>query len=234
MTGDEIADRSDAALRMINVTKVYRETVEDVWACRDINLSVRPRDLVWISGPSGAGKSTLLLAAALITPVDSGTICLGGIDGSALSEKHRANLRLKRLGVIFQDYMLIDSFTAEENVLLPLEAAGWPSGERRLEARRQLAVVGLDGLGVRRPEQLSGGQRQRVAIARALAGGKSLVLADEPTGSLDSRTSREIFGLLRRLADAGVAVVVASHDVECGEVADVRYDMVDGRIVRVA
>jgi ABC-type lipoprotein export system ATPase subunit len=215
------AGRETLSLR--SVSKSYRDGTETVWACRQVDLSVGKGELALVRGPSGAGKSTLLLAGAGLIEPDEGVVSIGGTVVSART-------RLERVGVVFQDHLLIDEYTAEENVMLPLEARGWTTARARTEAGDWIVAAGLGGLALarRRPAELSGGQRQRVAIARALAGDKTVILADEPTGSLDSRSSAEVFALLRELADGGVAVLVASHDPECARFADQTYDMRDG------
>jgi putative ABC transport system ATP-binding protein len=215
-------------LHLESVSKRYVDGTESVWACRMVDLSLGEGELVLVRGPSGAGKSTLLLAAAGLVEVDSGVVVVDGTRVTDASEAERARLRLERVGVVFQDYLLVEEYSAEENVLLPLEARGWAARRARDEARQWLDAVGLDGLARRRPAELSGGQRQRVAIARALAGDKRLILADEPTGSLDSHASADILALLRKLADNGAAVVLASHDPEAATVADHTFVMRDG------
>jgi putative ABC transport system ATP-binding protein len=220
-------------LRVESMSKTYHDGSETVWACRDVDLTVSTGELVWLRGVSGAGKSTLLTASAGLVTIDSGAITVGDSLYSNTSEKARAALRLTHVGIVFQDFLLIEEFTAEENVMLPLEATGWSTARARAEAKTWLDIVGLGTMLGRRPAQLSGGQRQRVAIARALVGGKSLILADEPTGSLDSATTTEIFILLRQLAESGVAVLVASHNPQFTDFADRTFDMKDG-VLRLA
>ncbi len=148
----------------------------------------------------------------------------------SLDEDARALLRLRSVGMVFQDDALIEEFTAAENVALALEARGVKSGAALSEAEMRLAAVGLEGLGPRRPDQLSGGQRQRVGIARALAGGRRIIVADEPTGSLDSETSARLFELITELCRGGVLAIVCSHDPLCADYADSVYEMTDGRL----
>lgn len=217
-------------LHIDDLTKTYHDGTETVWACNKVTLDVHPGELVWLRGASGSGKSTLLMAAAGLLEPDTGTITLAGQPHSTTTPTTRARTRLTTIGVIFQDYLLLDEFTAAENVMLPLEAQGRTTTDARTEAHHWLDVVGLTGLADRRPHQLSGGQRQRVAIARALVGGKTLILADEPTGALDSTTTRGIFELLRTLADQGIAIVMASHDPSFAGYADTIYDVTDGTI----
>ena len=183
-----------------------------------------------VFGASGSGKTTLLNLLAGLDLPDSGEVQVGGVNVGGLDESGRARLRLRTLGVVFQDYNLLEEFTAAENVALPLEAAGADAGPARDEAFGQLARVGLAGLEARYPHQLSGGQRQRVGIARALTGQRAILLADEPTGSLDSAATAELFALIRTLCDDGLLAVVCSHDPECRRFADTVYEMTDGRL----
>lgn len=187
-------------------------------------------EFVCVFGASGSGKSTLMNLLAGLDLLDSGEIQAGGRDVGKLDESGRAKLRLGTVGVVFQDHNLLEEFTAAENVALPVEASGTDAGTAREEALRQLARVGLSSLEARYPHQLSGGQRQRVGIARALTGQRAILLADEPTGSLDSAASTDLFALIRKLCDDGLLAVVFSHDHECRRFADTLYEMTDGRL----
>ncbi|MFD5161658.1 ABC transporter ATP-binding protein [Streptomyces hawaiiensis] len=219
-----------ALIRTKDVCKAYRSEVETVWAARDVDFSARPGEFVCIYGASGSGKSTLLNLLAGLDLADTGEIRVGGVDVGAANERQRAELRLRTVGVVFQDHRLIQEFTAAENVALPLEARGLSTAQAREEALRQLARVGLAGLEDRLPRQLSGGQRQRVGVARALTGQRAVLLADEPTGALDSAATGELFQLIRKLCDEGVLAVVCSHDPRCRDYADTVYEVVDGRL----
>ncbi|WP_306214341.1 ABC transporter ATP-binding protein [Actinoplanes sp. RD1] len=215
-------------IRVAGVSRAYRTDVESVWAARDVDFVARPGEFVCVYGASGSGKSTFLnLLAGLDTP-ESGRIEVAGTDISGSDEKTRAALRLHTVGMIFQDHNLIEEFTVAENVALPLEASGVPPERAREQALEQLARVRLEGLEKRFPRQLSGGQRQRVGIARALVGDRGILLADEPTGALDSTNTMEIFKLLRSLCDQGLLAVVCSHDIRCRDYADTAYEIVDG------
>ncbi|MFB7090801.1 ABC transporter ATP-binding protein [Streptomyces sp. NPDC056296] len=226
-----MTDAVDAALiRTRGVCKAYRSEVETVWAARDVDFNARPGEFVCIYGASGSGKSTLLNLLAGLDLADTGEIQVGGVEVSTASEKERAKLRLRTVGVVFQDHHLIQEFTAAENVALPLEALGLTTAQARAEALQQLSRVGLAGLEDRMPGQLSGGQRQRVGMARALTGQRAVLLADEPTGALDSVATGELFDLIRKLCDEGVLAVVCSHDPRCREYADTVYEVVDGRL----
>jgi len=187
-------------------------------------------EFVCVFGASGSGKSTLMNLLAGLDLPDSGEIRVGGRDVGRLDESGRARLRLETVGVVFQDHNLLEELTAAENVALPSEASGADPEAAREEAVRQLARVGLSGLEGRYPHQLSGGQRQRVGIARALTGQRAILLADEPTGSLDSAASTDLFALIRTLCDEGLLAIVFSHDHDCRRFADTLYEMTDGRL----
>lgn len=219
-------------LRVQQVSRAFVTLVETVHAVREVSFAARAGEFVCIFGPSGSGKTTLLNLIAGLDVPDSGTIHVAGVDVGALDEAGRARLRLETVGVVFQDHQLIEEFTAWENVALPLEVRGVPLEQARAAALAELERVGLGGLADRLPSQLSGGQRQRVGIARALAGQRRVLLADEPTGSLDSANSRALFALIRALCDQGTLAVVCSHDPLCQEYADTVYEMVDGRLSR--
>lgn len=217
-------------IRTQKVRKAYHSEVETVWAARDVDFEARPGEFVCIYGASGSGKSTLLNLMAGLDLADSGEIQVSGVDVTTANESQRAQLRLETVGVVFQDHNLIEEFTAVENVALPSEARGMPAEAARAEAADQLRRVGLEGLDNRLPRQLSGGQRQRVGIARALTGQRAVLLADEPTGALDSAATQELFALIRALCDQGVTAVVCSHDRRCRDYADTRYEIIDGRL----
>ena len=183
-----------------------------VVALANVNVRVYPGEYVALLGASGSGKTTLLnVIGGLVLPT-AGDVEVAGHRISGADEAERARLRLSEIGVVFQDNNLIAEFTAIENVMLPLRARGWKKRDASEAAEKLLEDVGLNGLGHRRPAALSGGQKQRVGIARGLAGGRQILLADEPTGSLDSASSRSVFELLGAIAGQGVAVVVATHD----------------------
>ena len=220
------------SLRDVHLT--YTSPVETVAALDGVDLDVLAGEFVAVFGTSGSGKTTLLNVIAGLQQPDSGTALVNGRDIAHLREPEQAALRLKEVGVVFQDNNLIPEFTAQENVVLPVRARGMEPSVAALEARGRLAQVGLSGLERRYPSQLSGGQKQRVGIARALAGDRMILLADEPTGALDSETSRAIFGLLRSLADIGICIVLATHDPLVRAEADRILTMTDGRIVESA
>lgn len=223
---------AESLLRLVGVSRSYVSAVETVWAVRDANLTAGAGELMCLYGASGSGKSTLVNLVAGLDSPDCGQVIVDDQDVARLGESARTRLRLRTVGVVFQEHRLIEEFTAAENVALPLEASGAGVREARRQAGAQLARVGLTGLEGRLPNQLSGGQRQRVGIARALVGNRRVLLADEPTGSLDSRASLELFGLLRSLCDEGLLAVVCSHDPTCREFADTVYEVIDGRPTR--
>lgn len=215
-------------LRLARVCRRFVSPAETVEAVRDVSLTAEAGEFVCLVGASGSGKSTLINLIAGLDVPDDGLVEVAGVDVGALGEGERAQLRLESIGVVFQDHQLVEEFTAAENVALPLEVRGMPSAQALAEAAGELARVGLTGLEDRRPSAMSGGQRQRVGIARALAGGRRIILADEPTGALDSENSQSLFELLARLSSEGTLVIVCTHDDLCRDFADSVYRMHDG------
>ncbi|MEO3774398.1 ABC transporter ATP-binding protein [Micromonospora sp. B9E7] len=202
-----------------------------VHALRGVSLAVRPGELVAVMGPSGSGKSTLLALAGGLDRPTGGEVRVEGQPLGALDRRGLAQLRRRRIGYIFQQLNLLGSLSALENVALPLELDGTSGRRARALARAALTEVGLPGLGDRFPDQLSGGQQQRVAIARALVGERRLVLADEPTGALDSQTGEAVLHLLRRRIDAGAAGVLVTHEARHAGWADRVVFLRDGVLV---
>lgn len=195
-----------------------------------VSMSIHPGEVVGIAGPSGSGKSTLLhLLAALDVPT-SGRVSLVGEDVATHSVRSRTKLRLNHVGIVFQRFHLLPSLSARANVALPLVELGWSKRKRRERATNLLSEVNLDTRTTHKPGQLSGGEQQRVAIARALATNPSLVVADEPTGELDSKSSTGVLELLRRIAGETQAVVVASHDQQAIDACDRVIYLHDGQI----
>ncbi len=219
---------------LTNVARTYRLDAVDVPALVDIDLVILPDRFTVISGPSGSGKTTLLNLIGCIDRPDRGNIMVGGRPVQTMSDDALSDFRAKRLGFVFQNFNLLPVLTAFENVEYPLLLARLPKKRRHSRVGRLLAAVGLEDFGAHRPGQLSGGQRQRVAIARALARKPELVLADEPTANLDSKTGAEIIELMRRMQRRyHVSFVFSSHDPKVLEAADDAVHIHDGRIVSV-
>ncbi|RRS02063.1 ABC transporter ATP-binding protein [Glycomyces terrestris] len=219
-------------LELRGVNRVHGTGDNAVNALVDTDLKVAAGELVAIMGPSGSGKSTLLNLAGGLDAPTSGDVLVEGTVLASLNKKQLARLRRRSVGYVFQDYNLIPSLTAAENAALPLELDGVAAGRARAMAVDALAEVGLDAhQGDRFPDELSGGQSQRVAIARALIGERRLVLADEPTGALDSATGEEVLKLLRRRVDAGAAGLLVTHDARHAGWADRVVFLRDGRVV---
>ena len=218
-------------IELRDIYKIYPMGEETVHALDGISLTIDRGEFVAIVGQSGSGKSTAMNIIGCLDVPTSGTYRLGGVDVSTMGDDQQADIRNKMLGFIFQQYNLIPKLTVEENVELPLLYAGVAPEERRRRANRSLARVGLGDKGRHLPAQLSGGQQQRVSIARALAGDPSVILADEPTGALDSRTGREVLHFLQQLNDEGNTVVLITHDNSIAVKAKRIVRLQDGRII---
>ncbi|HEX9038986.1 MAG TPA: ABC transporter ATP-binding protein [Ktedonobacterales bacterium] len=220
-----------AAISVRRVSKVYRLGQTHVAALRDISLEIRRGELVAITGPSGSGKSTLMNLLGLLDRPTSGQYWLNGREVGALDADTLADLRNRSIGFVFQGFNLLARGTALANVALPLVYAGVPRAERERRARRALRAVGLGERLHHKPAQLSGGQQQRVAIARALVNQPSLLLADEPTGNLDTRTSVEIMEMLTRLNGLGLTIALVTHEPDIAAYAPRQIAFRDGRVV---
>jgi putative ABC transport system ATP-binding protein len=220
-----------SALHLSGVSKVYGSGAAQVHALRTVELSVEPGELVAVMGPSGSGKSTLLTIAGSLEEPSSGEVIVGGVPLSRLSRSGRAALRRRAIGYVFQDFNLLAGLTAAENVALPLELDGVGMRAARSAALAALERLGLPERANHFPDQLSGGERQRVAIARAVVGERHLLLADEPSGALDSVNGEAVMRLVRETCQAGVAGVVVTHDAQLASWADRVIFLRDGRIV---
>ena len=221
------------AVEARNVARSYRLDGVSVEALRGVTLSIDQGDYVAIVGPSGSGKSTLMHLLGCLDRPTSGSLLLGGRDVAELSDSELADLRNRTIGFVFQSFQLLGRTSALENVALPLVYRGLRRAERRVRATAALDSVGLGHRLGHRPGQLSGGEQQRVAIARALVGEPTVLLADEPTGNLDSRSGADVMALLSRLnAERGVAVIVVTHDLEVAAHARRRIDVRDGLVER--
>ena len=218
-------------IELRDIYKIYPMGEETVHALDGISLTIDRGEFVAIVGQSGSGKSTAMNIIGCLDVPTSGTYRLGGVDVSTMGDDQQADIRNKMLGFIFQQYNLIPKLTVEENVELPLLYAGVAPEERRRRAKRSLERVGLGDKGRHLPAQLSGGQQQRVSIARALAGHPAVILADEPTGALDSRTGREVLAMLQQVHAEGNTVVLITHDNSIAVQAQRIIRLEDGHVV---
>ena len=215
-----------------DVSKVFRAGALETLALAGIQLSIAPGEYVCVQGPSGCGKSTLLAIVGLLEEPSAGTCRLGGHPVDGLSARQLARLRNQHIGFIFQSFNLIGDMSIEDNVALPLALQGVGAAERRRRARAVLARVGLEPRRGHRPPELSGGQQQRAAVARALVTEPPLLLADEPTGNLDSHNGEQIMALFRELHQQGSTICMVTHDSRFAREADRTIHLFDGRIVQ--
>ena len=218
-------------LELRGVSKVYGDGADEVHALHDVDLTVEAGALVAVMGPSGSGKSTLLTIAGSLEEPTSGKVLVGGAALSTMGRNDRARLRRRSIGYVFQDFNLLAGLTAAENVALPLELDGTKAAAARVVAMDALGDLGLADRAGRFPDELSGGERQRVAIARAVVGDRHLLLADEPTGALDSANGEAVIRLMRAACRRGVAGVIVTHDAQLASWADRVVFLRDGRVV---
>jgi len=218
-------------LKMENVTKIYRTGLVETRALRDFSLEVREGEFVTITGPSGSGKTTFLNVCGLLDGFEQGKYWLDSLDVSRLSDAQMSRIRNEKIGFIFQSFNLIPDLDVFDNVDVPLRYRKLAGKERKERIDRALAQVGLTSRARHLPSQLSGGQQQRVAIARVLAGDPKLILADEPTGNLDSAMAREIMDLLDQINEAGTTIVMVTHNPEHAARAHRQLHIADGRMV---
>ncbi|MBE3519950.1 MAG: ABC transporter ATP-binding protein [Firmicutes bacterium] len=214
-----------------NVTKVYRKGSSQVHALRGVTLEIQDGESVAVMGPSGSGKSTLLYVLGLLATPTSGRVLIDGRNVTVLDDITRSSLRNKYIGFVFQSYNLLSGLTALDNVALPMKYAGIGARMRRQRAMELLKMVGLEHRANHYPSELSGGEEQRVAIARALANNPKVILADEPTGNLDSATGKQILALLSEANARGTTLVVVTHDPTVADICTRVVKLRDGMIV---
>ena len=222
-------DNAASVVRCRGVVKTYRSGARETRALRGLDLDVTPGEWLAVMGPSGCGKSTLLHLLGGLDTADDGSVVIDGEDLARLSEARRAVLRRAQVGYVFQFFNLVQDLTVAENVELPMLLVGVPRDAARTRRRELLDDVGLRGLDRAVPSQLSGGEQQRVALARALANQPGVLLADEPTGNLDTEAARQVLNVLARRHAAGQTIVMVTHDPRVGAAADRLLTMVDGR-----
>jgi len=221
-------------LKMSGLSKVYRTEMVETYALRDFNLNVQEGEFVAVTGPSGSGKTTFLTIAGLLEANTGGSYLLDGVDVSGLGDDQRSSIRNEKIGFIFQAFNLIPDLNVLDNIEVPLRYRGMKAAERQRRAREALERVGLAARERHYPSELSGGQQQRVAIARALAGSPRLLLADEPTGNLDSQMARSVMELLEDLHREGATIVMVTHDPQLAARAQRNVHVIDGQVVDIA
>ncbi|WP_441250353.1 ABC transporter ATP-binding protein [Kitasatospora sp. McL0602] len=231
MTTSQAEGNAAPVLYLEGVTRVHGHGTTEVHALRGVDLKVHPGEFVAVMGPSGSGKSTLLTLAGGLDSPTAGQVLVEGVALGSLNRKRLAQVRRRSIGYVFQDYNLIPALTAAENIALPRELDGISSRAARREALAALTELGIEELADRFPDNMSGGQQQRVAIARALIGDRRLVLADEPTGALDSTTGEAVLAVLRARCDAGAAAMMVTHEARHAAWADRVVFLRDGLMV---
>lgn len=217
-------------IRLQQVHRIFEVGDQKVHALNDVSLDIKRSEYIAMMGPSGSGKSTLLNILGLLDQPTSGEYILDGQDVTALSDQAQAEMRRDKIGFVFQFFHLVPRLSATENIALPMVLAGVPVAERKVRVSRILDAVGLTDRAHHRPDQLSGGQRQRVAIARATVMEPAVILADEPTGNLDSASGKDVLDILERLNDNAITLIVVTHNLDIAKRARRRLHMVDGRI----
>ena len=218
-------------IKLNNLSKVYRTAYMETTALHNINLHIGKGEFVAVMGPSGCGKSTLLNVVGMIDSPTSGEYFFDGEEVGSRSENDLVELRKQNIGFIFQNFNLIDDLSVAENVDLPLLYLGIGKKERQERVREALELVGLEARSRHKPQELSGGQQQRVAVARSVVSQPKLILADEPTGNLDTKNGDEVMAMLDRLKEKGVTILMVTHSPEHGQRADRIIEMLDGEVV---
>jgi putative ABC transport system ATP-binding protein len=222
---------AEAVLELINVSQVFGDKTNPTHAMREVSLQIPPRQVVIIMGPSGAGKSTLLTIAGALRKPTSGEVIIAGMPLSSLNNDQLADVRLHKVGFVFQEFNLMDSLTVSQNLELVMRKAKVPAKNAQARANELLSILGLSHRKDFRPRTLSGGERQRVAIARAIANNPQIIMADEPTASLDGARGAEVMGMLQMIAhDMGTAVLMVSHDHRVLHYADRIVWLEDGHL----
>ena len=221
-------------LRMHQLSKIYRTHMIETHALRNFDIHVREGEFVAVTGPSGSGKTTFLNIAGLLEEFSGGEYWLDGVDVRGLNDNQRSRLRNEKIGFIFQGFNLIPDLNLFDNVDVPLRYRGFDGAERRRRIEDALSRVGLSSRMKHYPSELSGGQQQRVAIARALAGSPRLLLADEPTGNLDSLMARGVMELLEEINEQGTTIVMVTHDPELARRAQRNVHVIDGQVTDIA
>jgi len=217
-------------LQMSHIQKVYRTELIETHALRELTLSVQPGEFVALTGPSGSGKTTFLNIAGLLESFENGSYVLDGKDVSRLNDNERSIYRNQKIGFIFQSFNLIPDLNLFDNVDVPLRYRGLPASDRKQRIENALEIVGLASRMKHIPAQLSGGQQQRVAIARALAGEPRILLADEPTGNLDTAMAHQVLDLLEQIHADGTTIVMVTHDPDLANRAERNIHLIDGRV----
>jgi len=218
-------------IQLKNLSKVYRTAYMETTALNDINIQIAKGEFVAMMGPSGCGKSTLLNVVGMIDSPSSGEYYFDGKEVGHCSENELVDVRKENIGFIFQNFNLIDDLNVAENVDLPLLYLGMSKKERKAKVERALELVDLEHRALHKPQELSGGQQQRVAVARSVVGDPKLILADEPTGNLDTKNGDEVMAMLDRLKSEGVTILMVTHSPEHGQRADRIIEMLDGEVI---
>lgn len=227
------AERVKTLFAMSNISKVYRTELIETHALRNFSLQVNENEFVAITGPSGSGKTTFLNIAGLLETYTAGDYFLDGINTHDLNDNQLSQLRNTKIGFVFQGFNLIPDLNAYDNIEVPLRYRNMPRSERKERVQQALTRVGLESRAQHFPAQLSGGQQQRIAIARAIAGSPAFILADEPTGNLDSLMARQVMELLEDINDQGTTIIMVTHDQDLARRTQRHIQIIDGQVAEV-